>query len=103
VTYDLDAIAALPASWYAARPIPDRLIRDMERTHDWLSEAELSSLRAAACGLTHVEEAAARWVGRETTKSHRARLRLKLGARTMPHAVALGFVHGYLTADAIEG
>jgi DNA-binding CsgD family transcriptional regulator len=65
-----------------------------------LTPAEQVTLELMAEGLTEVEIARARHVTRATAERTRFNVRMKLGARNSPHAVALGFRLGLLTARA---
>jgi len=54
-----------------------------------LSATELEVLRDAAAGLTTAETAIKRYTSRETVKSQRKAILIKLSARNMTHAVAI--------------
>lgn len=67
-----------------------------------LSGAERRVLAFSACGYTKEETARYLTVGVETIKSQRQAILTKLGARNMPHAVALGFLQGDLSPDRLR-
>jgi DNA-binding CsgD family transcriptional regulator len=56
-----------------------------------LSEPELEVLRAAADGLSAQETADRLVKSHHTIATQRRALQAKLGARNLPHAIALGF------------
>lgn len=62
-----------------------------------LTDRELELLELAADGHTRVEIGRRVYLSPETVKSHMLMIRLKLGARNIPHAVALGFRQGLLS------
>jgi DNA-binding CsgD family transcriptional regulator len=64
-----------------------------------LSRAELDVLQAAARGLTVPESAALLGKGRETVKTQRHQIILKLGARNVAHAVAIATTRGVMQID----
>ncbi len=64
-----------------------------------LSESELLVLVDAAEGLSTAESAARRFKGRETIKTQRARVLVKLQARNMTHAVALAIANGLISVS----
>lgn len=64
-----------------------------------LSASEHEVLRAAANGLTAAESAHLLGKGRETVKTQRHQVILKLGARNIAHAVALATASGLLRID----
>lgn len=61
-----------------------------------LSDRELDVLELTAAGLTQDEVAAELGVHRETVQTASARVRVKFGATTTAHAVALAYVRGLL-------
>ncbi len=71
----------------------DRLIHDVATLHSnatlVLSERELQVMDSAARGDTVAETARRLGLSFETVKSHHKRIKLKLGAKTLPHAVAI--------------
>lgn len=62
-----------------------------------LSVRERQVLQAAADGLTVEQTAALLWLSPETVKSHRRWIYLKLDARGVAHAVAIGLRRGLIT------
>ena len=64
-----------------------------------LTGHELLALRLLAGGLTHTRIAALMTVKPETAGQLLHRAQIKLGARTLPHAVARGFAVGVLGQD----
>lgn len=79
-----DEIAALPAGWYAARPVPERLLRDLIFCGEWFEARQVEGFtreerRALGRGyvpLSPVERAHARHL-RELRRDDAAMLRQK--------------------------
>lgn len=67
-----------------------------------LSAREIEILEAAARGETMEETAKRLWLSFETIKSHRRHIIAKLGARNLPHALALAIRSGALSVDDVE-
>jgi DNA-binding CsgD family transcriptional regulator len=67
-----------------------------------LSERELEVLHAAARGETMDETATRLWLSLETIKSHRRYVIAKLGARNLPHAIALAVRSGLMSVENVE-
>lgn len=67
-----------------------------EDMHEELSVREAEVIRAAADGLTTNEIAEQLVLSVETVKSHKRRIIAKLHARSLAHAIALGFRDGIL-------
>ncbi len=65
-----------------------------------LSQPELEVLHAAAEGLSAKETAAKLVKSQHTVIAHRRAIQAKLGARNLPHAIALAFRHRVLYPDA---
>lgn len=61
-----------------------------------LSLRQLEVLEHLAAGLTSEQTANRLGISVTTTDEHKRRMRAALGARTCPHAVALGYQHGHL-------
>jgi DNA-binding CsgD family transcriptional regulator len=59
-----------------------------------LSPRELEVLRLASYGFTARTAAERLGISEESAKHHRKAIRVKLGVRTMPHAVATGIRRG---------
>jgi DNA-binding CsgD family transcriptional regulator len=66
-----------------------------------LTDLQLRVLELAAEGLTQDEIAARLGVSVQTIKSHLKAIRLRLAARSTPHAVAIGFRVGLLEAHEL--
>ena len=65
--------------------------------HDNLTPSELVMLHAVACGMDRVA-IAKRWgISPHTASWHLKNMRIKIGATTLAHAVAIGFSRGYIT------
>jgi DNA-binding CsgD family transcriptional regulator len=64
-----------------------------------LSATELEVLRDAAAGLTTAETAIKHYKSRETVKSQRKAILIKLSARNMTHAVAIAVLGRELRPD----
>jgi DNA-binding NarL/FixJ family response regulator len=64
-----------------------------------LSPSELGVLRDAAEGMTSGESARSRSKSAETVKSQRKSILMKLGARNMAQAVAVGVRESWISAD----
>jgi DNA-binding NarL/FixJ family response regulator len=62
-----------------------------------LTSRELEVLAAAADGRTVAHTARHLFIGERTVKEHRARIVAALGARSIAHAVAIGFRQRLLT------
>ena len=63
-----------------------------------LKPRELQVLRLATEGNTEAEIAQKLYLGRSTVHTYRARIRKKLGAKNMTHAVAIAFRLGVVNA-----
>lgn len=88
-----------------SRPIPqklaERLAREMVEP-TMLSSREKDVLALIANGYTAREIADLMHLSHWTIGSHQARIRMKLGARNMAHAVAIGLLAGHIERDLIE-
>jgi DNA-binding CsgD family transcriptional regulator len=87
------------------RPLPqklvDRLVRELEEPAP-LSDREIDVLALLACGYRNPEIAKTLYISSHTVLSHMARIRSKLGAKTVAHAVALSITRGYLDRSLIR-
>lgn len=82
-----------------SRPIPERLIRDLGglgQIRTELTPSELRTLVLLADGYSKPQIARATSWTFETLKSHTTRIRLKLGARNITHAVAIAIRNGLI-------
>lgn len=68
-----------------------------------LNPREIQILDGMARGLTAPRLGAKLGVTEHTIRTYTARIRIKLGAVNAPHAVALGFVRGYLKLTCKAG
>ena len=77
-------------AWLEASPDTRQRKHDASRP---LSKSELELLIDASEGCSAQESAARRYKGRETIKTHRSQVLVKLGARNMTQAVALAMMN----------
>jgi len=88
-----------------SRPIPpklaERLRREMEAT-TVLTDREVDVIALYACGYNAPEIAGMLHLSEWTVYSHSKRFRMKLGARTMAHAVALALKRGELDPELVQ-
>jgi DNA-binding CsgD family transcriptional regulator len=68
-----------------------------------LTTRELAVLRLTAEGLTNAEISARLFITVRTVKHHSASVRKKLGARTLAHAVTLGYKLRLLSVNCPRG
>lgn len=66
-----------------------------------LSDDEREILTAVACGLTNPHMAARLYMSESTIKDHLKRMFVKMGAKNRAHLVAIGFITGDLTKEAL--
>lgn len=99
-------------AWYAARPIPPRLIRDLEHAPvlpEWIINRAVRDRRVgpmperagqvlacAANGLSTKRTADTLGITYWTVQTHRSRLMFHLAAANMTHAVAIAIARGHL-------
>ncbi len=81
-------------TWTESAPVTRK--RDAQRG---LSESELMVLVDAAEGLSTAESATRRFKGRETIKTQRGSVLVKLQARNMTHAVAVAVADGLISVS----
>lgn len=65
-----------------------------------ISSAELRVLQGLADGLTLLQIARQHCLAHETVRTQATAMRRRLGARTSPHAVSIGYETGLLRAPA---
>lgn len=68
-----------------------------------LSEREKQVLQGTARGLTDREIGKKYFIDQTTVKGHIQRIKLKLGALSRPHAVAIAYEHGLIANLILEG
>lgn len=66
------------------------------KSHTTLTTREQEILSMYADGLSSTEIATRLWLSTHTVRNHVRQARAKLGARNIPHAVAIGFAEGLL-------
>ena len=89
----------------SSRPVPAKLAARLHReivTPSRLSEREIDVLALVACGYNATEIAPMLHLSVWTVQSHQRRLRDKLGARTMAHAVAIALKRGDLDPELVQ-
>jgi DNA-binding NarL/FixJ family response regulator len=87
------------------RPLPMKLVERLAREMEFpskLSDREIDVLALVACGCTWQEIGVTLHLSHWTIQTHYKRIRMKLGARNMAHAVALALVHHDLDASLVE-
>jgi DNA-binding NarL/FixJ family response regulator len=92
-------------AFYEHQPLPhklvERLAREMEAPRR-LSEREIDVLALVACGYTWQEIGERLHISRWTVQTHYRRIKMKLQAHNMAHAVALALVRGDLDQSLVE-
>lgn len=89
----------------ASRPLPPKLAERLERemlAPTRMSEREIDVLALIACGYSGPAIAPMLHISPWTVESHQRRVRMKLGARTMAHAVALAIKRGELDLELVQ-
>lgn len=61
-----------------------------------LTPRQLEILRLTADGLTCAEIGKKLFIGEQTVRTHRQAIRARMGAATLPHAIALAYQRGIL-------